>query len=110
GEMAAAALGGPAGAGAAPSLFTGGQHAISFLGSTAPAQGRAQGDQNPYGVAVVPTTMGALERGGVLVSNFNDAANHQGTGSSIVEISPSGSQRLFAVVPQPTATPAVGLT
>ncbi len=46
----------------------------------------------------------------MLVSNFNNAANQQGTGSSIVEISPSGAQHVFAVVPRPTSTPAVGLT
>jgi sugar lactone lactonase YvrE len=45
-----------------------------------------------------------------LVSNFNDAKNEQGTGKSIVEISPSGHQRVFAVVPRPTSAPAVGLT
>jgi hypothetical protein len=46
----------------------------------------------------------------VLVSNFNDAANAQGTGSSIVAVSPSGSVRGFAVLSPPTSTPAVGLT
>lgn len=68
------------------------------------------GDQNPYGVAVVPRTDGNLVRGDVLVSNFNNAQNQQGTGSSIVEISPRGEASVFAIVPQPTDTPAVGLT
>jgi hypothetical protein len=68
------------------------------------------GDQNPYGVAVVPRTQGALLRGDVLVSNFNNGQNQQGTGSSIMEISPGGSVHVFAVVPRPTATRAVGLT
>lgn len=110
GAIAAAALAVPAAAGAMPTAFIGHLHSISFLGGTAPAHGPAQGDQNPYGVAVVPTTAGDLRRGDVLVSNFNNAANHQGTGSSIVQISPTGRQRVFAVVHQPTATPAVGLT
>jgi len=70
----------------------------------------AAGDQNPYGVAVIPHSTGDLVRGDVLVSNFNNSANQQGTGSSIVEVSPSGEQHVFAVVPPPTATPAVGLT
>ncbi len=83
---------------------------ISTLASTVPSSGPASGDQNPYGVAVVPRSNGRLVRGDVLVSNFNNAGNQQGTGSSIVEVSPAGKAWVFAVVPQPTATPAVGLT
>jgi hypothetical protein len=75
-----------------------------------PATGPAKGDQNPYGVAVVPRSTGALVRGDVLVSNFNNAKNQQGTGASIIEVSPGGKARVFAVVPRPTATRAVGLT
>ena len=80
------------------------------ISSTVPTSGPAAGDQNPYGVAVVKRTMGGLVKGDVLVSNFNNAANQQGTGSSIMEVSPSGSARVFAVVPPPTSTPATGLT
>ena len=72
--------------------------------------GPAAGDQNPYGTAVVPRTVGKLVRGDVVVSNFNDATNAQGTGSSIVEVSPSGRVKPFAVLSPPTSTPAVGLT
>jgi hypothetical protein len=83
---------------------------ISTIASAVPTGGAAMGDQNPYGVAVVPSSIGDLVRGDVLVSNFNNSQNQQGTGSSIVEISPQGSQHVFGVVPAPTATPAVGLT
>jgi hypothetical protein len=83
---------------------------ISTIASAVPASGSAAGDVNPYGVAVVPSSAGDLVRGDVLVSNFNNALNQQGTGSSIVEISPAGHQHVFAVVPPPTSTPAVGLT
>jgi len=84
---------------------------VRTLTTTVPPSGAARGDQNPYGVAVVGRSVGDLVRGDVLVSNFNNGQNQQGTGSSIVEVSPSGGKlRLFAVVPQPTATPAVGLT
>jgi hypothetical protein len=82
----------------------------TLLSTTVPASGPAMGDQNPYGVAVVSKTEGDLTRGDVLVSNFNDAGNAQGTGSSIVEVSPSGQSHVFAVIPPPTATPATGLT
>ena len=65
---------------------------ISTVGSTVPANG----DVNPYGVAVEPRTTGALTAGHVLVSNFNNRANAQGTGTTIVDIAPDGTQRLFA--------------
>jgi hypothetical protein len=65
---------------------------IRQISSTVPANG----DVNPYGVVVVPRTLGDLTAGDVLVSNFNAAGNLQGTGTTIVEVSPSGSHRLFA--------------
>lgn len=83
---------------------------IDTIASTVPTSGPAMGDQNPYGVAVVQRSKGDLVRGHVLVGNFNNNANQQGTGSSIMEVSPGGKAHVFAVVPQPTATPAVGLT
>jgi hypothetical protein len=83
---------------------------IKTIASMVPSSGKAKGDVNPYGVAVVPRSGGKLVRGDVLVSNFNNAMNQQGTGSSIVETSRSGHARVFAVVPPPTSTKAVGLT
>jgi len=67
---------------------------INTVASTVPANG----DLNPYGVAVVPTTIGSLTRGNILVSNFNNSANLQGTGTTIVQISPSGKVSLFAQI------------
>src|SRR5205807_10613321 len=49
---------------------------IKTIASTVPANG----DINPYGVAVVPTTTGSLMQGNILISNFNNSANLQGTG------------------------------
>jgi hypothetical protein len=72
--------------------FVGGLSTISQIASTVPANG----DINPYGMVVVPRTMGDLTAGDVLVSNFNAVSNLQGTGTTIVEISPKGSLRLFA--------------
>ncbi|HEY3943743.1 MAG TPA: hypothetical protein VGL78_00825 [Solirubrobacteraceae bacterium] len=85
-------------------------HTITHLASMVPKKGPAKGDQNPYGVAVVQRSVGKLVKGDVLVSNFNNGKNQQGTGSSIMEVSPSGHARVFAVVPRPTKTKAVGLT
>ena len=66
--------------------------------STVPARGAEAGDINPYGVAVVPASAGRLRQGSVLVSNFNNSSNQQGTGSTIVQVSPSGHQSVFATV------------
>ncbi len=95
---------------AAPKTFINRFAKISTLASAVPRSGPAKGDVNPYGVAVVPRSIGKLVRGDVLVSNFNDAHNDQGTGSSIVEVSPNGRVRGFAVVPRAAGEPAVGLT
>ncbi|HEX8984178.1 MAG TPA: hypothetical protein VF767_02050 [Bryobacteraceae bacterium] len=85
-------------------------HNVRTLTSTVPANG----DVNPYGVAVVPVTTGALVAGNVLVSNFNNSANLQGTGTTIVQISPTGAMTLFAELAAtslPGACPGgVGLT
>lgn len=67
---------------------------FSQIASTVPANG----DVNPYGLALVPTSTGKLVAGNLLVSNFNDKANDQGTGTTIVQISPAGKQSLFAAV------------
>jgi uncharacterized protein (TIGR03118 family) len=58
----------------------------------------ANGDLNPYGVAFVPSSFpagGTIKPGDILVSNFNNSANQQGTGTTIVDVSPNGTQSLF---------------
>jgi hypothetical protein len=65
----------------------------TLVASTVPA---SNGDLNPYGVAVVPDSTGDLVRGDVLVSNFNNSANQEGTGTTIVQISPAGVVTQFA--------------
>ncbi|SHE42935.1 hypothetical protein SAMN02745225_00583, partial [Ferrithrix thermotolerans DSM 19514] len=53
------------------------------------------GDMNPYGVAVVPLTMGNLVKGDVLVSNFN-SSSAQGGGTTILQINPTtGASSVF---------------
>ena len=66
----------------------------SKIASTVPANG----DVNPYGVAVVPRSAGALVRGHILVSNFNNSANLQGTGTTIMDIAPNGTTKVFAQI------------
>ena len=65
---------------------------VTNVSSTVPANG----DVNPYGIIDVPRTEGALVRGDTLVSNFNAVSNLQGTGTTIVQVSPGGQQTLFA--------------
>ena len=83
---------------------------VTQVASTVPANGEV----NPYGVAVVHSTSGTLVQGNVLVSNFNNKANQQGTGTTIVQIAPDGTRTLFAQLNStnlPGACPGgVGLT
>jgi NHL repeat len=62
----------------------------------------ANGDVNPYGVAVVPRSTGKLVRDHVLVSNFNanssSQVNLQGTGTTIVDVAPNGALTVFAQI------------
>ena len=71
---------------------------VNLIASTVPANG----DVNPYGIVVVPHSVGALKRGHILISNFNNADNLQGTGTTIVQVSPEGKVTLFAKI-DPTA-------
>lgn len=70
----------------------------------------ANGDINPYGVAFVPDEFmsqgkGMLHSGDILVSNFNNSNNLQGTGTTIVRIPSKGKLSVFF-----QAKPGVGLS
>ena len=90
----------------ASTTFIGSLRHIKVIASTTPANG----DVNPYGVAVIPRSTGDLYRGDVLVSNFNNKANVQGTGTTIVQVSPRGKATLFAQVTDKSCPGGVGLT
>ncbi len=49
------------------------------------------GDQNPYGLAVAKNNAfhGKVKKGRLYVCNFNDSANTQGAGTTIVSLAPS---------------------
>jgi hypothetical protein len=66
----------------------------SVVASTVPANG----DVNPYGIVQIPRSSGSLVRGNLLISNFNNLKNLQGTGTTIVQIAPDGSTSLFAQI------------
>jgi hypothetical protein len=69
-------------------------HEQSTIAGTKPANK----DVNPYGIVVVQRSVGKLERGNVLISNFNNKENEQGTGTTLVQISPKGHLSLFAQI------------
>ena len=71
-----------------------GFNTVTSVSTTVPANG----DLNPYGVARVPRTKGSLVEGRFLISNFNNGANQQGTGTTIVQIAPNGTFSLFAQI------------
>jgi hypothetical protein len=68
------------------------------------------GDVNPYGVAFIQdnfqTGSGPLRHGDVLVSNFNNKNNLQGTGTTIIRIPSTGTPSTFfqGVAPQGLST------
>ncbi len=89
----------------------------TVLSSTVPPNG----DQNPYGIAIVPRTLGALHAGDVLISNFNNrgpvkngkptGGGNQGEGNTIVQFDSKGRHmRLFARINPKHFKGGVGLT
>jgi hypothetical protein len=105
--MGSVALATPAGA---SSPFLSHLHNMSTIASTVPPNG----DVNPYGIATVPESVGRLVAGDTLISNFNAPSNLQGTGDTIVQVSPSGEVSVFAHIHRlglPGACPGgIGLT
>jgi hypothetical protein len=96
-------------AASAAGTFIGGLKHNDLVASTVPT---SNGDINPYGVAVVPRSTGDLVRGDILVSNFNNSGNLQGTGTTIMQISPNRTATQFAGIdPDLAGCPGgVGLT
>jgi hypothetical protein len=71
------------------------------------------GDLNPYALVVAPVSAGKIQKDNVLVDNFNNLSNLQGTGTTIVNFNPATRKTtLFAKLPQslPECPGGVGLT
>jgi hypothetical protein len=71
------------------------------------------GDLNPYAIVVAPISVGKIQRDDVLVDNFNNVSNLQGTGSTIVDYSPvTKKTTLLARLPQhlPQCPGGIGMT
>ncbi len=72
-------------------------HHHQFVTSTVPDNG----DQNPYAIMVAPVSSGKIHQGDVLVDNFNNSNNLQGTGTTIVDYNPTTKQTsTFAQLPK----------
>jgi DNA-binding beta-propeller fold protein YncE len=68
----------------------------------------SNGDVNPYGVFFVPRSIptdGTLQPGDILVSNFNNSQNLQGTGTTITRVDEQGNTSTFY-----QGKPGLGLT
>jgi DNA-binding beta-propeller fold protein YncE len=82
---------------AAPIGFLETLHKHTTLINTVPSNG----DQNPYAIVVAPVSSGTVKQGDVLVGNFNNSANLQGTGSTIINYHPDTKEMtVFATVPR----------
>jgi hypothetical protein len=71
------------------------------------------GDQNPYAILVAPASIGSIHEDDVLVDNFNNAGNLQGTGTTIVDYHPATQAvSVFATIPKtlPGCPGGVGLS
>jgi hypothetical protein len=88
----------PASEQAATASFLAPLKTVKTVSTTVPANG----DINPYGIVSVPTSVGKLKAGQMLVSNFNarEGAKQsgQGTGTTIVQVSTAGKLTPFATV------------
>jgi hypothetical protein len=59
------------------------------------------GDLNPYAVVIAPVSAGKIHKGDVLIDNFNNISNLQGTGTTIVDYDPATkTTTLIANLPQ----------
>jgi hypothetical protein len=80
-----------------PASFLDGVHRQTTLTSTVPDNG----DQNPYAIVVAPISAGAIQKDDVLVTNFNNAGNLQGLGTTIVDYNPTTKKlTTFATLPR----------
>jgi hypothetical protein len=77
--------------------FLDGIHRQTTLASTVPENG----DQNPYAIVVAPVSAGSIQKNDVLITNFNDAGNLQGLGTTIVNYNPATKKlSTFASLPR----------
>jgi hypothetical protein len=84
-------------------------HKHTTLANTVPDNG----DQNPYALVVAPVSAGTIQKDDLLIDNFNNAANLQGLGSTIVDYNPTTKKLTkFAQLPRelPECPGGIGLS
>jgi hypothetical protein len=73
---------------------------ITTIGSTVDPM---NGDQNPYGLAIAPTTAGLITKGDLIVCNFNNAGTPtnqggvQGTGTTLIGLHPAAGSKPYRI-------------
>lgn len=94
---------------AEPKGFLEGIRRHTTLGSSVPDNG----DQNPYALVVAPVSAGIIQKDDVLITNFNNSTNLQGTGRTIVDYNPTTRKvTTFAELPRdlPQCPGGIGLS
>src|ERR1700722_15683815 len=66
------------------------------------------GDQNPFGLAVVPISSGVLTKGNLLVADFSNAGGVAGQGMTIMQVDPT-THVASTFFSDPSATGPVGI-
>ena len=61
-------------------------HTVTTIGSTVDA---TNGDNNPYGLTIAPTTAGYVTAGDLIVCNFNNSSGKSGYGTTIEDLAPT---------------------
>lgn len=92
---------------ASPTPFSvlAGLHTQTTIGSTVDTSaGTGNGDQNPYGLAIAPATSGKITQGDLIICNFNNAANVQGTGTTIEGLHPTAGSAPYRIAQDTSLT------
>jgi hypothetical protein len=98
---------------ASPTPFSvlAGLHTQTTIGSTVDTGfGTGNGDQNPYGLAIAPSTSGKITQGDLIICNFNNAANVQGTGTTIEGLHPTAGSAPYRIAQDMSLTGCDALT
>lgn len=73
------------------------------IGSTVDTgSGAGAGDTNPYGIAIAPTTVGAMTAGDLVVCNFNDGSGHSGAGTTVEDLKPMAGSKPVRIAQDPS--------
>ena len=89
GERAASSVGSADNAAAVPASSVSVLKALAHERTVGSARDPATGDLNPYGLDIAKVTSGKIQAGDLVVCDFNDSSNVQGTGTAILALHPA---------------------